>query len=68
MGADVPARDWTVNPEAHQFYLQGRYFANQPSTANLAKAVDFKRLTPHKQCPWVATLRRPSWDGPWTRS
>jgi 3-dehydroquinate dehydratase/shikimate dehydrogenase len=25
----------------------------------LAKAVDFKRLTPHKQCPWVATLRRP---------
>jgi 3-dehydroquinate dehydratase/shikimate dehydrogenase len=28
----------------------------------LAKAVDFKRLTPYKQCPWVATLRRPS-DG-----
>ncbi len=28
----------------------------------LAKAVDFKRLTPLKQCPWVATLRRPS-DG-----
>jgi 3-dehydroquinate dehydratase/shikimate dehydrogenase len=25
----------------------------------LAKAVDFKRLLPHKQCPWVATLRRP---------
>ncbi|HEY1187819.1 MAG TPA: shikimate dehydrogenase, partial [Gemmata sp.] len=25
----------------------------------LAKAVDFKRLTPLKQCPWVATLRRP---------
>lgn len=24
----------------------------------LAKAVDFKRLTPYKQCPWVATLRR----------
>jgi 3-dehydroquinate dehydratase/shikimate dehydrogenase len=28
----------------------------------LAKAIDFKRFTPHKQCPWVATLRRPS-DG-----
>lgn len=28
----------------------------------LAKAVDFKRLTPVKQCPWVATLRRPA-DG-----
>lgn len=28
----------------------------------LAKAVDFKRLLPHKQCPWVATLRRPQ-DG-----
>ena len=25
----------------------------------LAKAVDFKRLLPCKQCPWVATLRRP---------
>ena len=24
----------------------------------LAKAVDFKRLAPLKQCPWVATLRR----------
>jgi len=28
----------------------------------LAKAIDFKRLAPYKQCPWVATLRRPS-DG-----
>jgi len=28
----------------------------------LAKAVDFKRLAPLKQCPWVATLRRPA-DG-----
>lgn len=28
----------------------------------LAKAVDFKRLVPSKQCPWVATLRRPQ-DG-----
>src|SRR5436853_7140896 len=28
----------------------------------LAKAIDFKRLTPYKKCPWVATLRRPS-DG-----
>ena len=24
----------------------------------LAKAVEFKRLTPNKKCPWVATLRR----------
>jgi 3-dehydroquinate dehydratase/shikimate dehydrogenase len=29
----------------------------------LAKAVDFKRLTPNKQCPWVATLRRPAEGG-----
>ena len=28
----------------------------------LAKAGEFKRLTPDKQCPWVATLRRPA-DG-----
>lgn len=28
----------------------------------LAKAVDFKRLAPYKQCPWVATFRRSS-DG-----
>ncbi|MFO0804429.1 MAG: shikimate dehydrogenase [Gemmataceae bacterium] len=28
----------------------------------LAKAVDFKRLQPVKQCPWIATLRRPA-DG-----
>lgn len=28
----------------------------------LAKAVDFKRLAPYKQTPWVATLRRPA-DG-----
>ncbi len=28
----------------------------------LAKAVEFKRFTPSKQCPWVATLRRPA-DG-----
>lgn len=28
----------------------------------LAKAVEFKRLTPYKQCPWVATIRRPA-DG-----
>lgn len=29
----------------------------------LAKAVDFKRLTPHKHTPWVATLRRPAEGG-----
>jgi 3-dehydroquinate dehydratase/shikimate dehydrogenase len=28
----------------------------------LAKAIDFKRLAPYKQTPWVATLRRPA-DG-----
>lgn len=28
----------------------------------LAKAIDFKRLAPYKNCPWVATLRRPN-DG-----
>ena len=32
----------------------------------LAKAVDFKRLAPLKQCPWVATLRRPADGGRFT--
>jgi 3-dehydroquinate dehydratase/shikimate dehydrogenase len=32
----------------------------------LAKAVDFKRLLPYKQCPWVATLRRPADGGRWS--
>jgi 3-dehydroquinate dehydratase/shikimate dehydrogenase len=32
----------------------------------LAKAVEFKRLTPYKQCPWVATLRRPADGGRYT--
>ncbi len=31
----------------------------------LAKAVDFKRMLPHKKCPWVATLRRPQDGGRW---
>ena len=30
-----------------------------------AKAVDFKRLLPHKKCPWVATLRRHTDGGRW---
>lgn len=29
----------------------------------LAKAVDFKRLAPDKQCPWMATIRRPTEGG-----
>jgi TolB-like protein/Tfp pilus assembly protein PilF len=59
--ADAPARDQTVNPEAHQLYLQGRYFANQPSTANLAKAVDFLQravdLDPSFAPAWGALAR-----------
>jgi 3-dehydroquinate dehydratase/shikimate dehydrogenase len=31
----------------------------------LAKAVDFKRLQPYKQCDWMATLRRPADGGRW---
>lgn len=31
----------------------------------MAKAVDFKRLLPHKRCPWVATLRRHTDGGRW---
>jgi 3-dehydroquinate dehydratase/shikimate dehydrogenase len=31
----------------------------------LAKAVDFKRLEPHKRCAWLATLRRPADGGRW---
>jgi 3-dehydroquinate dehydratase/shikimate dehydrogenase len=30
-----------------------------------AKAVDFKRLLPHKKCPWVATIRRHTDGGRW---
>lgn len=30
-----------------------------------SKAVDFKRLLPHKKCPWVATLRRHLDGGRW---
>ena len=32
----------------------------------LAKAVEFKRLVPHKKCPWVATFRRPPDGGRWS--
>ena len=32
----------------------------------LAKAVEFKRLQPHKKCPWVATVRRPQDGGRWS--
>jgi 3-dehydroquinate dehydratase/shikimate dehydrogenase len=31
----------------------------------MAKAVDFKRLLPHKKCPWIATLRRHTDGGRW---
>lgn len=34
----------------------------------LAKAVEAKRLTPAKQCPWIATLRRHSDGGRWPGS
>ncbi|MGL6073560.1 MAG: shikimate dehydrogenase [Fimbriiglobus sp.] len=34
----------------------------------IAKAVDFKRLAPFKQCPWVATIRRPQDGGRWSGS
>jgi eukaryotic-like serine/threonine-protein kinase len=30
----------TVNPEAHDAYLKGRYFFNRPSDQNLKKAID----------------------------
>jgi 3-dehydroquinate dehydratase/shikimate dehydrogenase len=32
----------------------------------LAKAIDFQRMFPYKQCPWVATLRRREDGGRWT--
>jgi 3-dehydroquinate dehydratase / shikimate dehydrogenase len=31
----------------------------------MSKAVDFKRLLPHKKCAWVATLRRHADGGRW---
>lgn len=31
----------TTHVEAHELYLQGKYFANQPSLANIDKAVDY---------------------------
>jgi len=34
----------------------------------LAKAVDFKRLLSSKQCPWMATIRRPQDGGRWPGS
>ena len=37
------ARGGTKNTEAHQQYLQGKFFANQFSSENLAKAVGFFR-------------------------
>lgn len=33
-----------------------------------SRAVDFKRLFPHKKCPWVATVRRHSDGGRWKGS
>ncbi len=34
----------------------------------LAKAVDFKRLQPHKECAWLGTIRRPADGGRWPAS
>jgi len=34
----------------------------------LSKAVEFQRLLQIKQCPWVATIRRPSEGGRWAGS
>ncbi len=34
----------------------------------LVKAIEFKRLQPHKLCPWVATVRRPVDGGRWSGS
>lgn len=31
----------------------------------LAKAIDYKRLLPYKQCPWLATFRRVADGGRW---
>jgi 3-dehydroquinate dehydratase / shikimate dehydrogenase len=32
----------------------------------LTKAIDYKRLQPHKQCQWLATIRRPADGGRWS--
>ncbi len=51
----------TTNVAAHELYLQGRYFANQPSMANLGKAVDFLQravdLDPTFALAWAALAR-----------
>ena len=41
---EVPVAERTVNPEAHQLYLQGRYFLNQ---FTLASATHAERLLQH---------------------
>jgi 3-dehydroquinate dehydratase / shikimate dehydrogenase len=50
-----------VTAELHEAVKRGTKFI-ELRLDFLAKAVDFKRLTPYKRCPWVATLRRPT-DG-----
>lgn len=50
-----------VTAELHEAVKRGTKFI-ELRLDFLAKAIDFKRLTPYKKCPWVATLRRPS-DG-----
>ena len=61
--ADAPVRARTVDPEAHQLYLQGKYFANQPSTANLAKAVDFLQRSVDLDPPsrWLGARSVATW-------
>jgi TolB-like protein/cytochrome c-type biogenesis protein CcmH/NrfG len=51
----------TKNVAAHELYLQGRYFANQPSLENLGKAVDLLQravdLDPGFALAWGALAR-----------
>src|SRR5688572_29740853 len=69
MGRDVDRATVVIGRTRHKMVVVELQQAVQRGTKFielrldfLAKAVDFKRLQPVKQCPWIATLRRPT-DG-----
>jgi adenylate cyclase len=63
-------RGGTTNAEAHQQYLQGRYYLNQFSTDNLKKAIGcFERATaadPNFALAWAALSRTHALHVGWT--
>jgi TolB-like protein/Tfp pilus assembly protein PilF len=64
---DAPRAAKAVNPEAHQLYLQGKYFLNQYSHDNAQRATDLLQraveLDPEFALAWVALSRAHSVRG-----